>query len=994
MHDGLDMPAPVNTSVYAGVSGKVIYRNDSYDPTFFPGTTIPIGHYHNGLLVLLGNTISPPVLNVLQGGGNVIPQQGGAYAIWFTHMIPEPQFTINATVSPSMEIGIIAQPPPGLQAHLHYSWHYQVPGGPLDSTMRNNLQGNPILMLPGRNLDQYKPEINDIKYRSQSGEGDLDPPYFNKRTASGKMVVARETDIVARATEHFCNFIPAYPLPPTRVEFSVRGYLPNESIGIPLQTPIDFREKFLKDYITTFNTTLENTQDKFFDNTITHIFYENDATCGSKPRKLLPDATDIFWFILTNVTGSTPKNNAPFYSWHTKALAGTNWNVHQQAISSTNSADSNKNAHFPDGRYIVRVQAWGYGNGLDSTAREDTIFINNHDESLYSCDSQGTTIDSFCIGRPVYVHGAGYPRNRQFRVYLLKHRQTGANDNRPLTGNDLTDSAIVQSNNEGVIQVTKIWNAYQPNLKSGVDSGYDVILDYDDDKWFTNKKGLQPNNVFTVDVKEDPLSRFSIISALPLKIDTIIVLAAKCKDTIKCNGMALFLVSGGRKPYTFLLGNKEDKNPIDSLCAGQKYKVRIKDANGCFIDTAVTIPADSSLLEITCSADADASCSICDGAASVEVNGGTEPYTFWWDGGPGDSTISGLCAGNHVVIVTDSNGCIDTCTVTIGRNDSGFDISCSKTDATCGKCNGTATATGSGGTPPYTYLWTGGRTGSTITNLCPGTYHCIASDSNGCTDTCTVVIQNGVSNLTASCSKTDNTSCNPCNGTATITASGGTPPYSYSWPGGTLTGLCPGTYTGTVTDANGCTASCAVTIGGASSGLTATCSSTASGCDSCNGTATITASGGTPPYTYSWPGGTLSGLCPGSYVGTVTDANGCTATCTAVVGKKIIKPGCLEDTTVSPPLTRRAPGGGPQLSIDRVYPNPFSEEVYIDFYTPVAGEALITVGNEIGQTEQTTRIAVDKGHNTIRIDGRTLAKGLHFVRLTIAGSMVIKVLRL
>src|SRR5690606_16692934 len=115
------------------------------------------------------------------------------------------------------------------------------------------------------------------------------------------------------------------------------------------------------------------------------------------------------------------------------------------------------------------------------------------------------------------------------------------------------------------------------------------------------------------------------------------------------------------------------------------------------------------------------------------------------------------------------------------------------------------------------------------------------------------------------------------NGTATVTPAGGTPGYTYSWaPSGgtaaTATGLAAGTYTVTVMDVNNCTATHSFTITGPSSALTASAGSQSD--VSCNGgsdgSATVSVTGGTPAYTYSWlPSGgtaaTASGLTAGVY---------------------------------------------------------------------------------------------------------------------------------
>lgn len=219
----------------------------------------------------------------------------------------------------------------------------------------------------------------------------------------------------------------------------------------------------------------------------------------------------------------------------------------------------------------------------------------------------------------------------------------------------------------------------------------------------------------------------------------------------------------------------------------------------------------------------------------------------------------------------------------------------SSTNILCnGQCTGTGTANPSGGTPPYTYLWTGGQTTQIATGLCAGTYTVTVTDAGSTTATATVTITQPTA-LTSSVQSQTNVLCfGQCTGSATITTGGGTPGYSYSWspPGGTtvtITGLCAATYTCTITDANGCTRTQSVTITQPTALTSSIQSQTNVLCfGQCTGSATITAGGGTPGYTYNWtPSGgttvTATGLCANTYTCTITDANGCTRTQTVTI---------------------------------------------------------------------------------------------------------------
>ncbi|MBK9543807.1 MAG: hypothetical protein IPO49_16110 [Bacteroidetes bacterium] len=340
-------------------------------------------------------------------------------------------------------------------------------------------------------------------------------------------------------------------------------------------------------------------------------------------------------------------------------------------------------------------------------------------------------------------------------------------------------------------------------------------------------------------------------------------LVATCSVTanVSCNGgtdgAADVTASGGTAPYT-------GTGSFTGLAAGT-YTYNVSDANGCTASCSVTITEPAALVA-TCSVVSNVTCNGgSDGSADVTASGGTAPYT-------GTGSFTGLTAGTYTYNVSDANGCTATCSVTI-TEPAALVATCSVTaNVSCnGGSDGSADVTASGGTAPYT------GTGS-FTGLAAGTYTYNVSDANGCTASCSVTITEPAA-LVATCSVTANVSCNGgSDGSADVTASGGTAPYTGT---GSFTGLAAGTYTYNVSDANGCTASCSVTITEPAA-LVAACSVTAN--VSCNGgsdgSANVTASGGTAPYTGT---GSFTGLAAGTYTYNVSDANGCTASCSVTI---------------------------------------------------------------------------------------------------------------
>ncbi len=212
---------------------------------------------------------------------------------------------------------------------------------------------------------------------------------------------------------------------------------------------------------------------------------------------------------------------------------------------------------------------------------------------------------------------------------------------------------------------------------------------------------------------------------------------------------------------------------------------------------------------------------------------------------------------------------------------SGYNVACS------GASTGAITATGGGGTSPYTYLWTpSGQTTQTATGLAVNTYSVTITDADGCTNSASTTLTEPPTVVADSISASTNISCfGASNGSATAVAYGGVGPYTYLWtPSGqttaTATGLGPVSYTVRATDANGCTSqqSILITQPTALSAVVSqfdnvTCRNNA------NGSMTIVPSGGTGPYTHSWSNGAstaaITNLGPGNYTDTIRDANNC-----------------------------------------------------------------------------------------------------------------------
>ncbi len=392
----------------------------------------------------------------------------------------------------------------------------------------------------------------------------------------------------------------------------------------------------------------------------------------------------------------------------------------------------------------------------------------------------------------------------------------------------------------------------------------------------------------------------SCVESQTITISQPVVLdATSSQINVSCfagsNGSATVLVTGGTAPYLY----SWDTIPVQNLAAATgliagNYNVTITDSKGCSKILPVTITQPTAILDSSISAQTDVACfGSSDGSATVLATGGTTPYSYLWNTSPVQTlaTATGLAAGIHNVIITDANGCTKNQSVTI-QSATGIISSATSTNLTCfGGNNGTATATASGGSGTLTYSWNTIPVQNTaaISGLPAGTYTVTIADASSCSKTEQVTITQPTEILTSE-THTDINCFGNSSGSATVSVSGGTSPYSYSWntiPVQTLftaTGLTAGAYNATVTDNNGCQKVQVVNISQPLAALSSSISS--SNNVSCsggnNGNATVVASGGTAPYIYSWntiPAQTLAtatGLAAGTYSVLVTDAKGCT----------------------------------------------------------------------------------------------------------------------
>ncbi len=361
------------------------------------------------------------------------------------------------------------------------------------------------------------------------------------------------------------------------------------------------------------------------------------------------------------------------------------------------------------------------------------------------------------------------------------------------------------------------------------------------------------------------------------------------------NGQAAAVAIGGTPPYTYLWSNASTTTNIIGLSAGI-YTVTVTDNNGCTLVSSETVN-EPPLLVASISATTNVSCNGgADGTATSTATGGIAPYTYSWSNAATTASISGLSSGTYTVTVTDDNNCTTTTSTTITEPTLLSSSISVTTNVSCnGGSDGTATVSPSGGTTPYTYLWSNAATTATSSSLNAATYTVTVSDANGCsTTTSTAILEPSLLNVNITVDSLPS-SFGASDGGITANASGGTPLYTYTWSNAattpSLSGLSSGTYTVTVTDNNNCSAVDFFVLSQPALLICTTTSTNTLCAGSIDGSATVNASGGVIPYTYMWNNSditqTTNNLAAGTYTITVTDNNGITTTCTATIGSPL-----------------------------------------------------------------------------------------------------------
>ncbi len=301
-------------------------------------------------------------------------------------------------------------------------------------------------------------------------------------------------------------------------------------------------------------------------------------------------------------------------------------------------------------------------------------------------------------------------------------------------------------------------------------------------------------------------SDFANVTQITSITDSSVVTPATCLNN---NGSIISFGIGGVSPYSYQWSNGQTTQRIAGLPTGY-YNGTVQDANGCISYNYGYSISSSTPITVTYSSTSSL-CTAATGTATLNITGGTLPYTINWSTFPFQTTATAtnLSPGDYAFTVTDSVGCLQSGTIHVPAV-SVVTASIATANTLCLLQNGSASMIMNSGTAPYTYIWSNGATSAAINGIPSGAYSCTVTDAVHCSVTKQTYVYQG-SPLSLYFSTTDASCIFISDGTATVNVLGGTPPLTYFWSNGstssTAAGLATGWYWLTVHDASGCATS-------------------------------------------------------------------------------------------------------------------------------------------------------------------------------------------
>jgi gliding motility-associated-like protein len=346
------------------------------------------------------------------------------------------------------------------------------------------------------------------------------------------------------------------------------------------------------------------------------------------------------------------------------------------------------------------------------------------------------------------------------------------------------------------------------------------------------------------------------------------------------------VLSNGVSPYTYTWNTTPAQytQTATGLAYGT-YSVLITDAHSCTVTASATVPIQSIGWSLSAASPTNVACygGSTGVVSAVITNAGSNTFSYAWNTSPSQNTqtASGLPVGAYTCTVTDNNGCVLITTSSVSQPTL-LTSTVTESPTLCSGSVGSATATVTGGTQPYTYLWntTPAQTTSVAHNLAQGQYTVAVKDAHNCTISSVAVIGVNTPTLQIVHSSVNSVCGGPSGKANVLSVIPSAPPYSYTWsPGGqntqSIVNLFPGTYSVALTDANGCSGQTSVTVG-TNTFFPIQVNTTSDYCGKNIGSA-IAHPNANPPYQYQWNTAppqftqSVTNLAAGNYTVVVTD---------------------------------------------------------------------------------------------------------------------------
>jgi gliding motility-associated-like protein len=548
-----------------------------------------------------------------------------------------------------------------------------------------------------------------------------------------------------------------------------------------------------------------------------------------------------------------------------------------------NGQTASTRADLNAGTYLILVQ-----DNLGCQVNEN-VLINQPDSISASITSLPSTCGAASGSATVLVQGGTLP---YFYMWSNSSITNQANSLAPGTANVLvTDANGCQHNFSTQIQsATSTSVQIQTNNTVSCFGGADAELEitssspvtilWNDGNTQSLRTSLAAGNYTAIttdaggcrDTLTVQLSQPSVLNS------SFSVTPATCTSA---NGNATVIAAGGTAPYTYLWTNGSTTSTLSNVVSGQ-VSVEITDSKSCLLSVDTVIPSVNPLVidQITTQ---DASCfGFSDGAASAMISGATGAVSYTWSSGSISPNAIDLSAGNYSLSISDGAGCLKTSSFIIDEP-SGLQASILTEDASCfGFEDAQASVFANGGTMPYSYTWNGIVGADINNNLAVGDHVLVVSDFNNCSIQHTVSV--GQPNELVIMIDVQPAQCGLANGNMEANVIGGTMPYQFAWSSGEsnsgLSNLLPGTYTVSVTDANGCISDLTKSFTDVGPPTIQVLSNTNVSCYNGNdGAIEVEVNGGTGALVTNWNTGVdgliLNNLNIGTYTATVSDALGC-----------------------------------------------------------------------------------------------------------------------